>query len=425
MLSKADNERITRVGRGTPGGELLRRYWLPAVLSKELPERDGEPVEVRLLGEDLIAFRDTNGKVGLIDAYCPHRLAPMFYGRNEECGLRCVYHGWKFDVNGKCTEVPNEPADSPMKDKVRMLSYPTYEGGGIVWAYMGPADKKPPVPDYEWIRVPDTHRHVSKTFEACNYLQALEGGLDTSHSSFLHNNKLGDNSQLRQRDRAPRLDVYPTDYGYHYVSTRKAGEDGSYVRIYQYLMPSQQLRGGVVGSRDRNEPPKIDGHIWVPIDDSNTYVYNLMYGYDPSVEITPEYAEKFESFSGRGKDDLIPGTFKLKQNPGNKYLIDRKVQKTQTYTGIKGLNTQDFALQEAMGGTDRIVDRSREYLGTADKAIIEMRKLMIEATREVEAGRDPRGINPAAYRSVRPFDGLVPAGQEWRSTLASELNAKW
>ena len=205
MLSKADNERITRVGRGTPGGELLRRYWLPAVLSKELPERDGEPVEVRLLGEDLIAFRDTNGKVGLIDAYCPHRLAPMFYGRNEECGLRCVYHGWKFDVNGKCTEVPNEPADSPMKDKVRMLSYPTYEGGGIVWAYMGPADKKPPVPDYEWIRVPDTHRHVSKTFEACNYLQALEGGLDTSHSSFLHNNKLGDNSQLRQRDRAPRL----------------------------------------------------------------------------------------------------------------------------------------------------------------------------------------------------------------------------
>jgi len=425
MLSKADNERITRVGRGTPGGELLRRYWLPAALSAELSEPDGEPVEVRLLGEDLVAFRDTNGKVGLIDAYCPHRLAPMFYGRNEECGLRCVYHGWKFDVNGKCTEVPNEPPDSPMKEKVRMLSYPTYEGGGIVWAYMGPADKKPPVPDYEWTRVPATHRHVSKTFEACNYLQALEGGLDTSHSSFLHNNRLGDNRQLRQRDRAPRLDVYPTDYGYHYVSTRKAAEDGSYVRIYQYLMPSQQLRGGVVGARERNEPPKIDGHIWVPIDDSNTYVYNLMYGYDQSVRITEEYAEEFEAFSGRGKSDLIPGTFKLKQNPGNKYLIDRKVQKTQTYTGIKGLNTQDFALQEAMGGTDRIVDRSREYLGTADRAIIEMRKLMLEATHEVEAGRDPRGINPAAYRSVRPYDGLVPTGQDWRATLAGELNAKW
>lgn len=191
------------------------------------------------------------------------------------------------------------------------------------------------------------------------------------------------------------------------------------------MMPSQQLRGGVVSSTDRNEPPKIDGHIWVPIDDSNTYVYNLMYGYDQSVQITKEYAEEFESFSGRGKNDLIPGTFKLKQNPANRYLIDRKVQKTQTYTGIKGLNTQDFALQEGMGGTDRIVDRSREYLGTADRAIIEMRKLMLEATREVEAGRDPRGINPAACRNVRPFDGLVPAGQDWRTTLSGELNAKW
>jgi phthalate 4,5-dioxygenase oxygenase subunit len=425
MLSKADNERITRVGPGTPGGEMLRRYWLPALLARELPEPDCAPVDVRLLGEDLIAFRDTNGKVGLVDAYCPHRLAPMFYGRNEECGLRCVYHGWKFDVDGKCVEVPNEPAHSPMKDKVRIKSYPTFEGGGIIWTYMGPADEKPPVPDYEWIRVPATHRHVSKTFEACNYLQALEGGLDTSHSSFLHNNRLGDNRQLRQRDRSPQIDVFPTGYGYHYVSTRKAAEDGSYVRVYQYLMPTQALRGGVTNAREKNEPPKIDGHIWVPIDDSNTHVYNLMYGYDASVSISEEFAEEFESFSGRGKNDLIPGTFKLKLNPSNKYMIDRSIQKTKTYTGIKGLNTQDFALQEAMGGADRIVDRSREYLGTADKAIIEMRKLMLEATREVEAGRAPRGTDPTAYAKVRPYDGFVASGQDWRTSLSGELNAKW
>jgi hypothetical protein len=182
------------------------------------------------------------------------------------------------------------------------------------------------------------------------------------------------------------------------------------------------LRGGVANAAQRNEPPKIDGHIWVPIDDEHTHVYNLMYGYDESVPISPEYAEEFESFSGRGKEHLIPGTFKLKLNPSNKYMIDRQVQKTKTFTGIKGLNTQDFALQEGMGA---IVDRSQEYLGTADKAIIEMRKLMLEATREVEAGRAPRGSNAAACRTVRPFDGIVPAGQEWRDALSGELNAKW
>ena len=422
MLSKKDNERLTRVSAGEPAGEMLRRYWQPALLSSELPDNDGAPVDVRLLGEDLIAFRDTNGKVGLVDAYCPHRRAPMFYARNEECGLRCVYHGWKFDVTGKCVEVPNEPAHSPMKDKVRIAAYPTFEGGGIVWAYMGPAEQMPAVPDYEWIRTPSTHRHVSKTFESCNYLQALEGGLDTSHSSFLHNNKLGDNSALRQRDRAPQIDVYKTEYGYQYVSTRKAGEDGQYIRVYQYFMPTQALRGGVAHASQRNEPAKIDGHIWVPIDDTHTHVYNLMYGYDDAVAISPEFAEQFESFSGRGKEHLIPGTFKLKLNPSNKYEIDRQVQKTKTFTGIKGLNTQDFALQEGMGP---IVDRSKEYLGTADKAIIEMRKLMLEATYEVEKGNAPRGTNAAACHSIRPFDGIVPAGQEWRDALAGELNAKW
>jgi phthalate 4,5-dioxygenase len=422
MLSKKDNERLVRVSRGEPAGELFRRYWQPALLSSELPELDGAPVEVRLLGEDLVAFRDTEGRVGLVDAFCPHRRAPLFYARNEECGLRCVYHGWKFDVDGKCVDVPNEPADSPMKNKVKIIAYPTYEGGGIVWAYLGPQDAMPPVPDYEWIRTPPSHRHVSKTFEHCNYLQALEGGLDTSHSSFLHNLKLGDNRVLRQRDRAPQIDVFPTDYGYTYVSTRAAAEEGSYVRVYQYIMPAQQLRGGVTSARERNEPPKIDGHIWVPIDDEHTHVYNLMYGYDMSVPITAEYAEEFESFSGRGKEHLIPGTFKLKLNKSNRYMIDRQVQKKETFTGIQGLNTQDFALQEGMGP---IVDRSKEYLGTADKAIIEMRKLMLEATRDVEAGKGPRGIDPSAYRSVRPFDGIVPRGAEWRTALSHELNAKW
>jgi phthalate 4,5-dioxygenase len=421
MLSVKDNERLVRVGPGTPAGEMMRRYWQPALLTREVATPDGAPARVHLLGEELIAFRDTSGRVGIVEAYCPHRRAPLFFGRNEECGLRCVYHGWKFDVEGTCVDLPSEPAESPMRKGVKLKSYPTFEGGGIVWAYLGPPALKPPQPDFEWIRAPETHRYVSKTFESCNYLQALEGGLDTSHSSFLHNNRLG-SRELRQRDRSPRIDVHRTDYGYHYVSTRNLGDDGAYIRVYQYLMPTQQLRGGVTTARERNEMPKIDGHIWVPIDDEHTHVYNLMYGYDDTTPMTADYVEAFEKFSGRGKDELIPGTFRLKRNLSNDFLVDRAVQKTRTFTGIEGLNTQDFALQEGMGP---IVDRSKEYLGTSDRAVVEMRKLLLEAVSAVEKGAAPRGVDSTECRTVRPYDGIVPKGVDWRSALSSELEARW
>src|SRR5580658_9180408 len=221
MLKKEENERITRVGPGTPMGEVMRRYWQPILLSRELPEADGPPLRVRILGEDLIAFRDTDGKVGLIDAFCPHRRAPMFFGRNEECGLRCVYHGWKFDRDGTCVDMPSEPPDSLFKTKVKIGSYPTWEGAGMIWTYMGEGERMPAVPDYEFVRAPESHRFVSKTFERANYLQALEGGLDTSHSSFLHNNRMGDRASLRSRDTAPRLEVDRTSYGYTYAGIRR------------------------------------------------------------------------------------------------------------------------------------------------------------------------------------------------------------
>ncbi|HKT17285.1 MAG TPA: Rieske 2Fe-2S domain-containing protein, partial [Stellaceae bacterium] len=376
MLSHADNQRLVRVGQGTPAGALFRRYWQPACLSIELPEPDGAPVRIRLLGEDLIAFRDSNGKVGLVEAYCPHRRAPLFFGRNEECGLRCVYHGWKFDVEGNCVDLPSEPEGSPMKAGIKLAAYPTYERAGVVWAYLGPKETMPQPPDYEWMRAPATHRYISKTYEACNYLQALEGGLDTAHSSYLHNLKLGNTSLPRLRDRAPRLEVQRTDYGYYYVSTRQLGEDGSYVRLYHYVMPHQQMRGGINGVLGRNDVPKLDGHLWVPIDDEQTYVYNWCYSADPAVSISEEIAEADERHFGRGKDDLIPGTFKLKRNPSNDYLIDRAVQKTKTFTGIDGVNTQDFAIQEGMGP---IVDRSQEYLGSTDRAIVTLRRMLLEA----------------------------------------------
>ncbi|MEY4879615.1 MAG: hypothetical protein RJB62_1084, partial [Pseudomonadota bacterium] len=350
MLTVAENEKITRVGAGTPGGKFFRRYWLPACLSSEISERDGAPLRVRLLGEDLIAFRDSNGDTALLDAYCPHRRAPLFFGRNEECGLRCVYHGWKFDRNGDCVDMPSEPAGTTLQAKVKIPSYPTVEKGGIVWTYMGPKGEAPPEPDYEWLRAPPEKRTVSKTFENCNWLQGLEGGLDTAHSSFAHNNHLGDRNVLRQRDRSPKIDVERTDYGYYYVSSRDMGEEGKYVRVYHYLMPAQQMRANTMGwFGGKNVVPRLDGHIWMPIDDTTTYVYNWNCAYDSTIEMTDAWREKREAEMGRGTDDIIPGTFRLKRNQSNDYLIDRQMQKTQNFTGIVGVNTQDFALQEGMG----------------------------------------------------------------------------
>ena len=423
MLSPEDNERLVRVGRGRPAGELLRRYWLPALLASELPEPDGAPVRVRLLGEDLIAFRDTQGRVGLVEAFCPHRRAPLFFGRNEECGLRCVYHGWKFDVDGNCVDMPSEPAGSPMQAEVKLPHYPTVELGGVVWAYLGPPALQPPAPDYEWLRVPATHRHLNKTFEDCSFLQALEGGLDTAHSSFLHNNRLGDNRLLRNRDGAPRIDVERTDYGYCYVSNRNAGADEHYIRVYHFVMPTQQMRGAVTAmDGHRAEVPTLDGHVWVPVDDEHCCVYNWCVSYDRAVPLTQEFRDAHDVRFGRAKSDLVPGTFHLKRNRENDFLIDRAAQKTRTFTGIEGINTQDFALQTGMGP---IVDRSKENLGTSDRAIVTMRRLLLEGTHAVERGEAPLAIDPATYRGVRPHDNLVRGDTNWKQAFAGELVAKW
>ncbi len=422
MLKPADNERITRTGPGTPMGNLWRRYWVPALLSRELAEPDGAPVRVRLLNEDLIAFRDSEGKVGLVDAFCPHRRAPMFFGRNEECGLRCVYHGWKFDVNGTCVDMPSEPPDSLFKTKVTIAAYPTWEGGGMIWTYMGPPELRPPTPDYELVRAPESHRFVSKTFEEANWLQALEGGLDTSHSSFAHNLDIKNKSYVRNADTAPRLEVERTPYGYTYAGIRQV-EGKQYVRAYHFVMPAQQMRGRVSGRKGGIEKvPTINGHIWVPIDDETTWVYNWQYAYDPQIPVSREYAEEHETMYGRGPDDMFPGTFKLKKNLRNDYMIDRQVQKTQTFTGIVGINTQDMAVQEGMGP---IVDRSREHLGTSDRAVIAMRQLLMEAMDAAERGERIRGVDPADYRDVRAVDLMIPLGAEWREALKDDLVAKF
>jgi phthalate 4,5-dioxygenase len=422
MLKQEDNQRLCLTGHGTPMGKVFRRYWIPALLTEELPEANCPPVKVKLLGEDLVAFRDSEGKVGLMDAYCPHRRAHLFWGRNEACGLRCVYHGWKFDREGDCVDMPNEPEDSHFKNKVKIQSYPTWEKAGLVWTYMGPKDQQPSFPDYEWLRAPDTHLQVSKTFEACNWLQALEGGIDTSHSSFAHNNNIQDKKSLRSRSTNPKLEVDKTDYGFRYVGIRDLKEDGNYIRAYQFIMPNQQMRGQMIKWHDgsRENYPTIRGHIWVPIDDASVWVWNFKYTTDRDIPLDPDFALQEEINFGRGPEDMLPG-YRLKRNVSNDYLIDRDLQRTKTFTGITGINTQDYALQETM--EKPFVDRTKERLGTADLAIIAARQLLLEATRDVEEGRSPRGVNPETYRDVRACDRFLPKEVDWREGLKENMKA--
>jgi phthalate 4,5-dioxygenase len=418
MLKQEENELITRVGPGTPMGDVMRRYWMPALLASEVPNPDSDPVRVRLLGEDLIAFRDSNGQVGLIQNNCPHRGASLFFGRNEEAGLRCVYHGWKFDVGGSCVDMPNEPAESDFRTKVRAVAYPTVEKAGLIWAYMGPEEKRPPDPNLEWMRAPEGHNWISKTFEACNYLQSMEGGLDTSHSSFLHRNfDAAGKTNPRTRSTAPRLEVLNTDYGYMYASIRPLPEENqNFVRVYHYVMPFYQLRAGGLATT----VGEIDGHIWVPMDDEHCWTYN--FHCTKNEPITYEQWQKMEHGMGRGVEDFIPGTFKLKANASNDFGLSRERQKTVNYTGIEGVNTQDFAVQESMGP---IYDRTQEHLGSADTAIIQMRRLLIQACQDLQEGKDPVGSHGEGA-DVRPAQMYLPADAKWTETnLMEELVARF
>lgn len=424
MLKKEDNEKLCRTDAGTPMGEVFRRYWIPALLSVELPKPDSDPVKVKLLGEELIAFRNSDGAVGLLDYYCPHRRAPLFWARNEECGLRCVYHGWKFDTDGNCVDMPNESAESNFKEKVKTTAYPCYEAAGIIWTYMGPEQDQPAFPDYEWMRAPKTHVHVSKTFESCNYLQGLEGGIDTSHSSFAHNNNIKDKNALRAVSKNPKLEVVKTDYGFNYVGIRDLKERGNYIRGYQFIMPNQQMRGAMIRWKDgvMEEFPSIAGHIWAPVDDANVCVYNFIYSSEPDIPFTPEFVLHHETDFGRGPDAVLPG-YRLVRNPSNDFLIDREVQRTKTFTGIEGINTQDYALQETMEYP--FCDRTKERLGVADTAIIAARQLLLEACKDVEKGKKLRGTDPTTYRGVRGCDKFVPKEIHWAEGLKEDLKAKY
>ena len=414
MLTREDNELVTRVGPGTPMGKLMRRYWMPALLSSEL-ERDGAPVRVRLLGERLIAFRDTEGRIGLIEEFCAHRRVSMYLARNEECGIRCVYHGWKYDVNGRCIDMPTEPAGSTFKDKIRMTAYKTVELGGVVFAWMSEGEAPAP-PRFEWTRLRPDQRVVTRTWQECNWLQALEGGIDAAHAAALHT-VLDDTSKRAGlgglwRVPVPQKDeVEMTSWGHAYASSRPMPDGTKWVRVYHYVMPFYTLFPFEFGGNVDVLQPIINGHIFVPMDDENTMVFNWIgkYGDEPMGD---EQRSILEWSRGRAPGEVSEGpAFRKKRNQDVDWLIDRSVQKSETYSGIDGINNQDHAVQESMGP---IVDRSRENLGTTDAAVIATRRLLLRVLKTNDA--DPPGVQPTYY-NVRAIERMLPAGAPWQAAL--------
>ena len=403
-------------------GEVMRRYWMPILLEHELAEADGEPVKVQVLGERLVAFRDTSGRIGLLEEFCPHRRVSLWLGRNEECGLRCVYHGWKFDVDGNCVEQMNEPGENSFAEKVHITHYPTLEVGGIIWTYMGAPEHMPPPPCFEFARVSASHRHVSKVIEECNWLQALEGGIDTSHAPILHRaltvggTRPGiDPRSPFVRGGPPVLEVDLTDYGYRYAGIRKMPEGGKYVRAYHYVMPYTQLRpaslfGAALSSLPSDAGP---GHFWIPMDDHTCMVWNFMYSLD--APLTQE--QRREYGNGNGPDHVDQTTFRAIRNGRNNWGIDRQVQKSETFSGIEGVNAQDRAVQESMGP---IVDRSQEYLGPADRAIIAMRRLLLQAVKTVEDGGAPPATDTSYYQ-LRAVERIIADGTDWREAMLQAM----
>ena len=399
MLSREDNELLTRTGAGTPMGDLMRRYWIPALLSKQVSEPDCAPVRVQLMGKKLVAFRDSKGRLGLLDEHCPHRTASLFFGRNEESGLRCVYHGWKFDVDGNCVDMPNEPPGKTFQSKVRTNSYPCLERGGIIWTYLGPSEKKPDFPDLIWTQIPDSHLYVTRRSQECNWLQALEGGFDTSHLSFLHT---GTANQPVVPSQYP---VVPIEGGFIAGTGREVNEGETSWTSNLMFMPFHKVFA---------TSPEA-AHIWVPMDDETTMLYSADYWVDRP--LTAEDLKRTTDYDGIHTEN-IPGTDRAVQNKVNDYLIDRDIQKSgKSYTGMRGLGVQDSAIQESMGP---IADRTKEHLGISDAAIIQIRKILLQSVKDLVAGKEPSGLDPKSYR-VRATRFTLPYGEPFESKIARQL----
>lgn len=417
MATQEQNELLTHTGPDTPMGNLMRQYWIPILLSEELPEPDCPPVRVRLLSERLIAFRDTEGKLGLIDEFCAHRGVSLWFGRNEEGGIRCPYHGWKYNTKGECVEVPSEPDESGFCSRIRLTAYSLEEKGGVIWAYMGPPEEKPELPGFEWMSLPPENVYISKRWQQCNYLQAMEGGIDSAHVSFLHSGELNTDEFHKntlgatyQRDRMPKFEIYNSPGGLYIGARRNAADDHYYWRITQWIMPWYTM-----------VPPygdhALNGHAWVPIDDENNFAWTFTY--HPTRALTDEEVQILRDGGGI-HTKLIPGTFRPVLNMDNDYCMDREAQKAgRYYSGVPGIAMQDASIQESMGP---IQDRTKENLTSTDNAIIMARRRLIKAAKALEKGTTPPARDPDHFR-VRSASFVLPCGQAFHEERLDALTA--
>ena len=405
MLSAADNRFLTQSDAGTPMGALLRRFWLPVLLSEEVPEPDGAPKKITVMGEELLAFRDTTGRVGVIDQRCPHRGANLWLGRNEECGIRCVYHGWKFDSTGQCVDMPTSYPDLNAKDGMRIKAYPAREWGGMIWAYMGPSEKMCELPHMEMALVPPSHRFVSKKWQDCNWVQALEGSIDTSHFTYTHlvfdkheheeldvkkhlvmplERMTSDLTRWIAEDPRPVMKVDTHDVGLVVGGGRVTETDNLYWRIAQFLMPVHTYTPSALPGQT------LFGQTFIPFSDLNCWIYTFAWNPErPLTEAEIASYRKGASVFSEIDEDYLP-----RRNKANDYLLDRKAQRTSSYMGVKGLSEQDAAVQDSQGP---IVDRTREHLGPTDLGIMRFRKMVLDAARDLQNGSEP----PAASRHER------------------------
>ena len=424
MLSHEENQLLCRVERDAPMGGIMRRHWLPACLSEEVAEPDGAPVRSRLLGEDLVVFRDTDGRLGVLDEHCPHRRASLALGRNEECGLRCLYHGWKMDVEGNILEMVSEPPESGFAAKVKHKAYPVREWGGFVWTYMGPAETMRPFEPPAFAPKEDTRVSVVKIHVPCNWAQILEGQIDSAHSSTLHSSdmrpakvdsaKALDTHWLRpSTDKAPRMQCERTSYGFHYAAIRRPIKDASthdYVRRTVYVAPFTSLI-----------PPNNMYNVatlLAPADDTNTVFYFIAWSDTGGIE-----QEAWRKFNVAQPGIDLDRSFHNLRTRENNYLQDRQAMKLGDFTGIKGIPNQDIAMWVTMGP---IADRTKERLGASDLAVVEFRRLMVDAAREMREHGIALGTTEPAipHVNIRSFEGVVPKSADWRTVGgATELAA--
>ncbi len=418
-ITPEQNQRLTRTGPGTPMGRLFRSYWIPALLASELAEADGAPVRVSLLSEKLIAFRDSAGRLGLVDEFCAHRGVSLWFGRNEETGLRCPYHGWKYDVSGQCVDVPSEPAESGYAERIQLKSYPLLDRGGVLWTYMGDPAAQPPLPAHDWATLPEGHVHASKRIQQCNWLQAMEGGLDSIHSSWLHRYSVGEDPLLKRdplsaallkADTRPVFMPVESPAGLYIATRRNADADQHYWRVTQWLMPCFNLFPPYAGNPH-------GGHAWVPIDDDHCWTFSV--DYRPDRPLSDADIAAMEAGAGIHVA-LPPDSFLPAAHLGNDYLIDRVAQVARrSFSGVMSVPIQDAAVQESMGA---ITNRSREHLVSTDNGIIKTRQRLLAAMNQVERGESPPGRDAAAQR-LRAFSAVLPKSVGLREACAAQAAA--